>query len=74
MKANVWTYLYFSIVFNVVSLGKKLTRVTLKFVSRIFPADGTPLNFFVLGSVTASTTAINAVQNDRLSFITYDNI
>ena len=72
MKANVQTYVYFSIAFSVVSLGKKFTRVT--FVSRIFPADGTPLNFFILGSVMASTAAIIAVQNGRFSFITYDNV
>ena len=74
MKANVRTHVHFSIAFSVVSLGKKFTGVTLKFVSMIFPADGTPLNFFILGSVMASTAAIIAVQNGRFSFITYDNV
>jgi hypothetical protein len=74
MKARVQTCVYFSIAFNVVSLGKKLTRVMLEIVSRIFPADGTLLNFFVLGSVMATTAAIIAVHNGRLSFITYDSV
>jgi hypothetical protein len=74
MKAHVQAYVYFSIAFNVVSLGKKLTKVMLKVVSRVFSADGTPMNFFVLGSVMASTAAIISVQNDRLSFITYASV
>jgi hypothetical protein len=74
MKAHVQTYVYFNIGFNVVSLGNKLTRVTLKTISKIYPSGGTPLNFFILGSVMASTAVIIAVQNGRLSFITYDNV
>ena len=52
----------------------KLTRVTLKTVSKIFPADGTLLNFFVLGGIMASAAARISVQNGRLSFITYDSL
>ena len=74
MKAWEQTYLYFSIAFNVVSLGKKFTRITLKTVSTIFPADGTPFNFFVLGGVMASAAARISVQNGRPSFITPDSV
>lgn len=55
-------------------LGKKLTRVMLKTVSKIFPADGTLLNFFVLGGIMASAATTISVQNGRFSFITYDSL
>jgi hypothetical protein len=46
----------------------------LKTVSKIFPADGTLLNFFVLGGIMASAATTISVQNGRFSFITYDSL